>query len=80
MSEETARRFSNSNLVACVKRELALRKNVYPGLVNRPSARMRQSEADYEIQCMTEVLQVLQRCFRDHGERAEAGRGAERVA
>ena len=43
--------------IACLKREIALRKNVYPKSVR--SDRMRQSEADYEIAAMTAALHSL---------------------
>jgi|SRR5579871_688227 len=43
--------------IACLKREIALRKNVYPGFVAR--GRMKQAEADREIERMTAALHTL---------------------
>lgn len=43
--------------IACVKREIALRKNVYPGFVQK--GRMKQAEADKELERMTAVLYTL---------------------
>jgi hypothetical protein len=43
--------------IACLKREIALRKNVYPKWVE--SGKMRSSEADYEIEAMTAALHTL---------------------
>ena len=43
--------------IACLKREIALRKNVYPGFVAR--GRMKQSDADREIERMTAALHTL---------------------
>ena len=40
---------------ACAKRELALRKRVYPGLIQ--SGRLTQRVADHEIQCMEAIVQ-----------------------
>lgn len=41
-----------------VKREIALRRSVYPGLVSR--GKMRQAEADLHIAYMTAVLDTLE--------------------
>jgi hypothetical protein len=43
--------------LACVRREIALRRNVYPKQVSR--GRMRQSEADLEVAAMEAVLETL---------------------
>lgn len=43
--------------IKCVKREIALRKNVYPKFVN--SGRMKEAEADHEIAAMTAALHTL---------------------
>ncbi len=43
--------------ITCVRRELALRKRVYPKWVAK--ATMRQHQADHEIECMAEVEQTL---------------------
>ena len=45
--------------VQCVKRELAMRRRVYPRLVY--SERMIQSEADHEILAMQAVLETLKK-------------------
>lgn len=44
--------------IACVKREIAMRKNVYPKWVM--SGRMKPEAADHEIHCMTAVLHSLE--------------------
>lgn len=49
--------------IACLKREIALRKNVYPGWVARQ--KMTQEKADAEIAAMTAALQTL---FEHRGE------------
>lgn len=43
--------------VACVEREIAMRRAVYPGLVARE--RMSQAKADREIAAMEAVLETL---------------------
>lgn len=43
--------------IACVARECAMRRNVYPGFVQRGP--MRQSEADKETRRMEAVLDTL---------------------
>lgn len=43
--------------IACVRRELALRKNVYPGFVKR--GKMSQEEADKEIDRMQAVHDTI---------------------
>ena len=43
--------------IACVRRELAMRKNVYPKWVQ--SRRMKPEAADHEIQCMQAVHDTL---------------------
>lgn len=45
-------------LIACAARELALRKNVYAGMVK--NKRMTLDKADHEIQAMADILDVLQ--------------------
>jgi hypothetical protein len=45
--------------IACVKRELALRKNVYARRV--ADHKMRQGEADLELSHMAAVLDTLER-------------------
>jgi hypothetical protein len=44
-------------MIACVKREIAMRKIVYPKWVD--SGRMKQATADSEIEAMTAVLHLL---------------------
>ena len=44
--------------LACIRREIALRKNVYRRRVARDD--MRQSEADHEIAAMTAVLATVE--------------------
>ena len=44
--------------MACVKREIAMRKNVYPKWVM--SGRMKAEAADHEINCLTAVLRSLE--------------------
>ena len=46
--------------IAEVEREIALRKNVYPGFVSR--GKMRQAEADLHIAQMASVLETLRWC------------------
>ena len=48
--------------MACVKREIAMRKNVYPKWVQ--SGRMKAEAADHEINCMTAVLRSLETLVR----------------
>jgi len=48
-----------SDQLACAKRELALRRNVYPGWVK--SGRMKQAKADHEIESMAAIVQTLER-------------------
>lgn len=43
--------------VACAKRELAMRRRVYPNWV--ASGRMTQDKAEYEIACMDEIITTL---------------------
>ena len=44
--------------IACVKRELAMRRNVYPKWVQ--SEKMTQAKAESEINAMAAVLETLQ--------------------
>lgn len=44
--------------IACIKREIRLRRSVYPHWVRR--GRMRQGAADYEITALEAVLTTLQ--------------------
>ena len=44
--------------IACVKREIAVRKSVYPKWVM--SGRMKAEAADHEINCLIAVLRSLE--------------------
>lgn len=43
--------------IKCVEREIAYRKRVYPGLIER--GRMHQVNADFQIEAMKAVLKTL---------------------
>jgi hypothetical protein len=45
---------TEADKLACVERELKMRKSVYPRWV--ASGRMKQEKADYEIAAMTEIV------------------------
>lgn len=45
--------------LACVRRELALRKNVYPNWVR--NGRMTREKAHHEIECMEAVVATLEK-------------------
>ena len=49
--------------ITCVRRELAMRKNVYPKWVQ--SGRMKAEAADHEIQCMQAVHDTLSELVRE---------------
>jgi hypothetical protein len=49
--------------MACVKREIAMRKNVYPKWVM--SGRMKPEAADHEINCLIAVLRSLETLVDD---------------
>ena len=53
------KRFSLSQQIEEVKRELVMRSRVYPGFVMR--GKMRASEADYHMDRMRAVLHTLER-------------------
>lgn len=57
MSDER-RGYTIEAQMACVKREIAMRKNVYPKWVS--TGRMTAEAADHEIHCMTAVLRSLE--------------------
>jgi hypothetical protein len=61
--------------ISCVRREIAIRKNVYPKWV--ATGKMRQGEADFEIAAMTEVLETLMKLNEERGlnERVVAQKG-----
>ncbi len=50
---------TNEDKLKCVKRELAMRRNVYPKWV--VSGRMKQEQADREIAVMAEVVEDYER-------------------
>ena len=60
-------RFSLSQQIEEVKRELAMRGRVYPSFVMR--GKMRASEADYHMERMRAVLETLERLAKE----AESG-------
>lgn len=45
--------------LACVKRELALRKNVYPAWVR--NGRLTKEKAHDEIECMASVVETIEK-------------------
>lgn len=47
-----------ADMIACIKRELAMRQRVYPRQV--AANRMKQAEADQELRRMQGVLNLLQ--------------------
>lgn len=47
-----------NELIACAKRELAMRERVYPQLVAR--GRMTQTRADHELEAMKNIASVLE--------------------
>lgn len=53
-----------TNQIACVKREITMRKSVYPRLV--ATGKKTKATADFEIACMTEVLNTLYRAQNAH--------------
>lgn len=52
------RGYTITQQIACVKREIAMRKNIYPKWVM--SGRMKAEAADHEINCLTAVLRSLE--------------------
>lgn len=50
--------FTLSDQIKCVTREISLRKRIYPVWVLKN--KMKQEHADYEIDCMQSVLDLLQ--------------------
>ena len=57
MSEEH-RKYTLKTQIACVRRELAVRKMVYPKWVE--AGRMTAEAADHELHCMQAVYDTLQ--------------------
>ena len=55
--------------IACVRREISMRRHVYPGWVER--GKMTQGQADEQIACMEAVratLEQLRTAEREHRE------------
>jgi hypothetical protein len=61
MSE--SRRYTLDEQIRCVRREIAVRKNVYPKWTK--SGRMKPEVADYEISCMQAVHDTLTKLYMD---------------
>ena len=57
--DQFIQRFSLSQQIEEVKRELAMRSRVYPTFVIR--GKMRASEADFHMECMRAVLATLEK-------------------
>lgn len=58
VSEVSAnRKYTIAQQITCVRRELAMRKNVYPKWVQ--SGRMKAEAADHEIHCLQAVHDTL---------------------
>lgn len=49
--------FSLAQQIACVEREIAQRKHVYPRLI--AAGKLTQKKADHELACMQAVLETL---------------------
>lgn len=47
--------------VNAARRELAMRRNVYPKWI--ATGRMRQAAADHEIECMEAIVATLEKCL-----------------
>lgn len=45
------------DMVECAERELGMRRRVYPGWIEK--GRMKQAEADYQIETMAEIVAYL---------------------
>jgi hypothetical protein len=54
---DTPHVFTLAQMVACVEREIAQRRSVYPRLIS--DAKMSQKKADHEIAAMSAVLANL---------------------
>jgi hypothetical protein len=64
MTSDFNRRFSLSQQIEEVEREITLRKRVYPGLVRR--GKMSQDKADFHIDRMEQVLATLEHLAGNH--------------
>ena len=49
---------TTKELIACAKRELALRRNVYPKWV--ASGRMKAEQCEHELECMEAIVVELE--------------------
>jgi hypothetical protein len=58
MKNRGAKKMNDIQKQACVRREIALRKNVYNKRVNE--GKMNALQAEYEISCMEDVLKDLE--------------------
>lgn len=61
MNQERLFPLTSDELVACVKREIALRERVYPKWIS--AGRMTQEKANHEIRCMRAVLNIVEEYF-----------------
>ena len=72
--------FTTEDLIACVEREITMRKKVYPRWVEQ--RKMKADKADWEIAAMEEIARVL-RARAQHGLRTcdeLIGQGPERCS
>ena len=51
-------KFTLQQQIECVKREISMRKRVYPNWIG--AKKLKQEKADYEIACMESVLLTLE--------------------
>jgi hypothetical protein len=69
---ELPERVSLASQIRCVRREIAMRENVYPTRVRvyttNPRRGMTQADADHEIAAMRSVLATLEWCQRHREE------------
>lgn len=61
-------------LIAAAKRELALRRNVYPGWIDR--GKLKPEKAEHEIDCMAGIVEALEAVATAQ----EPGQNAEVIA
>lgn len=66
---------TEAEMVACARRELILRKNVYPRWIKE--GRMTAEKAQYEIECMEDICAVLEK-YKMLGEVSEEMKEMER--
>lgn len=55
--------FTREDQIACVKREIAMRKSVYPKWI--ASGKLKQEKADAEIACMQSIYELLADLHRE---------------